>query len=168
MAWVLQRILHFSLTCHSLQHPQTSRPRPQERPGLFEKLRLAMTRNLHPVPPPAPAPTPAPPTALPPAAAPTTFTGHVRHLFTWRPDHTAPPVVEVSFAQGRKRNAAAGAPADDDSDIIRAEYVDDGPQDRNTQQPTTQQPITQQQRQPVVMQAVDTGEHGGGKSCFCC
>ncbi|KAG2118362.1 hypothetical protein DEU56DRAFT_143903 [Suillus clintonianus] len=166
MAWVLQRILHFSLSCDSLQHPQTSRPRPQQRPGLFKKLRLAVTQRS--LPPPVPAPAPAPPTALPPAAAPTNFTAHVRHLFTWRSDHAAPPVVEVPFAQGRKRVAAAGAPADDDSDIIRAEYSDDGPQDPNTQQPNTQEPNTQQQRQPVAMQVVGAGEHGGGRSCFCC
>ncbi|KAG2118377.1 hypothetical protein DEU56DRAFT_144764 [Suillus clintonianus] len=155
-------------------HSQISRPQPQQRPGRFKKLRLAMTRNPHPVPPPAPAPapTPAPPIALPPPAAPTTFTAHVRHLFTWRPDHAAPPVVEVPFAWGRKRNAAAGAPPDDDSDIIRAEYFDDDPQhpnaqQPNVQQPNTQQPDTQQQRQPVAI-PVDTGVHGVRKSCFCC
>ncbi|KAG2146241.1 hypothetical protein DEU56DRAFT_167764 [Suillus clintonianus] len=143
-------------------HSQISRPRPQQRPGRLKKLRLAMTRNPRPVPPPPPVPAPAPPTALPLAATHTTFTAHVQHLFTWRPDHAAPPVVEVPFAQGRKRNAAAGAPADDDPDIIRAEYLDDGPQD-----PDTQQRSTQEQQQPVATQ-VDTGQHRSGKSCFCC
>ncbi|KAG2112415.1 hypothetical protein DEU56DRAFT_201678 [Suillus clintonianus] len=128
--------------------PHTSRLQPQQRVGRFKKLGLAMTRSSHPGPPPAPAP---------PTTAPTTLKAHIRHLFTWRPDHAAPPVVDVPFAQGRKRNAAAGAPPDDDSDIIHAEYVEDPPQDPNTQQ----------QQQPVAAQG-DTGEHGGGKSCFCC
>ncbi|KAG2126811.1 hypothetical protein DEU56DRAFT_536217 [Suillus clintonianus] len=61
---------------------------------------------------------------LPPAAAPMTFKAHVRHLFTWRPDRAAPPVVEVPFAWGRQRHAAGGAPPDDDSDImIRADSI---------------------------------------------
>ncbi|KAG2118637.1 hypothetical protein DEU56DRAFT_138643 [Suillus clintonianus] len=155
-------------------HSQISRPRPQQRPGLFEKLRLTVTRR--PLPPPAPAPTSAPPTAIPPAAAPTpasptapppgtvptTFTAHVRHFFTWQTDHATPPVVDVPFAKGKERNAAADDPGRDE-DMVPDEYFDDLPQDPNA----TQQPNTQQQQQSVAMQ-VDAGEHGGGKSCFCC
>ncbi|KAG2137552.1 hypothetical protein DEU56DRAFT_352782 [Suillus clintonianus] len=144
---------------------------PQQLPGRFKKLRLAMTRNPHPVPPPAPAPAPAPapslttkqPTALPCATAPTTFKAHVRHLFTWRPDHAAPPVVDVPFAKGKERNAAADAPGRDE-DLVPDEYFDDLPQDPNA----TQQPNTQQQQQQLVAVQTDTGGHGGGKSCFCC
>ncbi|KAG2118379.1 hypothetical protein DEU56DRAFT_144911 [Suillus clintonianus] len=146
-------------------HPQTSRPRPQQRPGLFKKLRLAVTKRSPP--PPVPAPTPVPPTALPPAAAPTTFKAHVRHLFTWRPDHAAPPVVDVPFAKGKERNAAADAPGRDE-DLVPDEYFDDFPQDPNsTQRPNTQEPNTPQRQQPAAT-LVDTGEHVGGKSCCCC
>ncbi|KAG2111431.1 hypothetical protein DEU56DRAFT_214588 [Suillus clintonianus] len=130
-------------------HSQISRPRPQQRPGRFKKLRLTVTRR--PLLPIAPAPTSAPPTTLSPAAALTTFKAHIRHLFTWRPDHAAPPVVDVPFAWGQK---------------------DPNTQQPNTQQPNTQQPNTQQpntpQRQQPVAAQIDTGGHGGGKSCFCC
>ncbi|KAG2032269.1 hypothetical protein BDR03DRAFT_54793 [Suillus americanus] len=139
-----------SLTHSSLQHPQISRPQPQQRPGRFKKLRLAVTKNPRSGPPPAPAP----PTTLPPAVAPATFKSQLRHLLTWRSDHAAPPVVDVAFAQARERNAAAGASKPDD-DFVPDEYLDDYPPDPDTQQKST------------VVQ-VDTGEHGGGKSCFCC
>ncbi|KAG2141879.1 hypothetical protein DEU56DRAFT_979693 [Suillus clintonianus] len=49
-------------------HSQISRPLPQQRPGRFKKLRLAVTRRS--LPPPAHAPTLTSPTALPPVAAP--------------------------------------------------------------------------------------------------
>ncbi|KAG2032268.1 hypothetical protein BDR03DRAFT_54605 [Suillus americanus] len=91
-----------SLLHRSLQHPQISRPRPQQRPGRFKKLRLAVTRSSRSGFPPAPAPAPAPPTTLPPTAAPTTFKAQLRHLFTWRSDNSALPVVDVPFAQAKE------------------------------------------------------------------
>ncbi|KAG2151329.1 hypothetical protein DEU56DRAFT_752262 [Suillus clintonianus] len=94
---ILLRARAMLIVAHSSQAIST--PRPQQHSGRFKKLRLAMTRSPHPVSPP-PVPTPAPPTAPPLAATPMTFTAHVRHLFTWRLDHAAPPIVEVPFAGG--------------------------------------------------------------------
>jgi tetratricopeptide (TPR) repeat protein len=131
-------------------HPQISRPRPQQRPGRFKKLKLAMTKSPRSDPPPAPAP----PTTRPSPAAPATFKTQLRHLFTRQSDHATPPVVDVAFAQAKERNAAAGAPQPD-NDLILDEYSDDYQQDPDTQH-----------HQSTVAQ-LDTGEHGGGKSCFC-
>ncbi|KAG2112421.1 hypothetical protein DEU56DRAFT_202050 [Suillus clintonianus] len=128
-------------------HSQISRPRPQQRPGHFKKLRFAMTKNPHPAPPPAS-----------PAAATSNIKAQLKHLFTWRSDHAAPSVVDVPFAKGKERNAAADDPGPD-KDMVPDEYFDDLPQSSDTQQPNTQQ-------QQVVK--VGTGDHGGGKSCFCC
>ncbi|KAG1761138.1 hypothetical protein EDD22DRAFT_954287 [Suillus occidentalis] len=112
--------IKMAMTLHLISFGECMTPRPQQRPGRSKKFRLAMTRSPHSVPPPAPVPAPiqAPPTALRPL-----------------PPAAAPPIVEVPFAQGRKPNAAAGAPADNDSDIIHAEYLDDGLKDPNMQQP---------------------------------
>ncbi|KAG2345926.1 hypothetical protein BDR05DRAFT_988531 [Suillus weaverae] len=146
------------------QHAQISRPRPQQRPGRLKRLRLAMTKNLRSAPPPAtasapgpgPAPTHAPPTTTPPAAVPTTITAWPGNLFTRPPHHATPPVVDVPFAQGKERNAAAGAPGKN-SDIVP--YED---QDLDTTQPDT----NMQQQQQAVAVHIDPDEHGGGKSLF--
>ncbi|KAG1792037.1 uncharacterized protein HD556DRAFT_585341 [Suillus plorans] len=140
------------------QHSQISRPGLQQRPGRLKRLGLAMTRR----PQEAPAPAPASPTTSPPVAVTTTIKTHLRHLFSRSPHHALPPVVEVPFAQGRLRNAAAGAPGSEHS-LIRDE--DPLPPDPNAQQHRQQQ---QQQQQQVVAVHTDPGEHGGGKSCVCC
>ncbi|KAG2051196.1 WD40 repeat-like protein [Suillus hirtellus] len=127
---------------------QSSGPRLQQRAGRLKRLGLAMTRM------PQSLPAPAPPATSPPVATTTTFKTHIRRLFTLPLHHATPPVVDVPFAQGRQRNAAAGAPGSEHS-LIRDE--DALPEDPNTQQ----------QHQPVAGQ-VDTGEHGGGLSCCCC
>ncbi|KAG2338712.1 WD40 repeat-like protein [Suillus weaverae] len=127
------------------QHSQISRPRPQQRSGRLKKLRDAMTRT------PRSAPPPVPPTAPPPVAAATTFKSHLRHLFTLSPHHATPPVVNVPFAKGKERNAAAGAPGNN-PDIVP--YED---QDLNT---THVDPNTQQQQQAVAVH-IDPDEHGG-------
>ncbi|KAG1789660.1 uncharacterized protein HD556DRAFT_773289 [Suillus plorans] len=135
------------------QYSQISQPRLQQRAGRLgrlKRLRLAMTRRPQSVPVPAPAP----PATSPPVAAAATFKTHLRRLFTLPLHHATPPAVDVPFAQGRQRNAAAGAPGSDDS-LIRDE------------DPPSQDPNMQQQQQPVAVQ-VDTGEHGGGLSCCCC
>ncbi|KIK40717.1 hypothetical protein CY34DRAFT_806892 [Suillus luteus UH-Slu-Lm8-n1] len=135
------------------QYSQNSRPRPQQRPGRLKKLRLAMTRT------PRSAPPPAPPTTSPPVTTTTSFKAHLRHIFT-RPSHNAtPPVVDVPFAKGKERNAAAGAPGKDPNIISDEDY-----ERLNT---TQQDPNTQLQQQAVAVH-VDPGEHGGGKSCICC
>ncbi|KAG2153627.1 uncharacterized protein EDB93DRAFT_204215 [Suillus bovinus] len=113
------------------QHSQISRPRPPQRPGHLKRLRLTITRTPRSAPPPAPA------TTSTPVEATTTLKKHLRRLFTLPPHRGTLPVVDVSFAKGRLRNAAAGAPGN----------------------PNTQQ-------QPVVAQ-VDTGQHGRGRSCCC-
>jgi thiamine pyrophosphokinase len=135
------------------QYPHISRPRPQQRPGRLKRLKLAMKRTSRSAHPPVPPTTPLP---VPVA---TTFKTHLRHLFNWTTRHATPPFVNVPFAQGRQRNAAAGAPGSDHSLIRDEDYHGPPSPDPNTQQ--------QQQQQPVTVQ-VDTGEHGGGRSCCCC
>ncbi|KAG1762316.1 hypothetical protein EV702DRAFT_1164927 [Suillus placidus] len=92
------------------EHPQIARPRPQQRPGRFKRLRLAVTRSPRSGPPPAPAQ----PTTLSPAAAPTTFKAQLRHLFIRRSNYAAPPIIDVPFTQAKEHDAAAGAPKPDD------------------------------------------------------
>ncbi|KAG2351718.1 hypothetical protein BDR07DRAFT_1467142, partial [Suillus spraguei] len=53
-----------------------------------------------------------------------------------------PPVVNVPFAQGKERNAAAGAPGKDPDIVPDDEDIDTTHPDPNTQQ-----------QQPVVVQA---------------
>ncbi|KAG1799683.1 uncharacterized protein HD556DRAFT_58667 [Suillus plorans] len=130
------------------QHSQISRSRPQQRPGRLKRLRLAMTRT------PRSAPLPVPPTTT---TTTTTFKTYLRYLFTWLPHHAMPPVVDVPFAQGRQRNAAAGAPGSEHS-LIR---------DEDYHEPPTPDPNSRQQKQTVAVQA-DTGQHGGGRPYCCC
>ncbi|KAG1889118.1 uncharacterized protein F5891DRAFT_987431 [Suillus fuscotomentosus] len=92
------------------------------------------------------------PTTSPPAAAPTTIMARLVNLVPWRSDHAGTPVVDVPFAQGRHRYAAADAPGSEHS-LIRDEDYHGSP---------TPDPNSQQQQQ------VDAGEHGGGRSRRCC
>ncbi|KAG1859090.1 hypothetical protein C8R48DRAFT_674078 [Suillus tomentosus] len=78
-----------------------------------------MTRRPQEAPTIAPAPPATSPpvtTTSPPVAAAaaatttTTFKIHLRRLFALPLHHATQPVVDVPFAQGRQRNAAAGAP----------------------------------------------------------
>lgn len=112
-----------------------------------QRLRLAMMRPLS-VSPPVPSTTPPPSTS---------FKTHLRYLFTRPPHHATPPVVDVPFAQGKERNAAAD-PKDVDDNLIRDEDYHGTP---------TPDPNIHQQHQAVIVQ-VDTGEHGRGLSCCCC
>jgi hypothetical protein len=134
------------------QYSQNSRPRPQQQSGRLKKFKLAMMRT------PRSAPPPVPPTTPPPVATTTTLKTQLRHIFTRPPHHAMPPVVDVSFAQGKERNAAAGAPGKDPNIVP---YED---QDLNT---TQLDPTTQQQQQAIAVH-IDPGEHGGGRSCCCC
>lgn len=109
-----------------------------------------MTRTLRSAPP------PAPPTTSPPVTVTTSFKTHLRHIFTRPSYHATPPVVDVAFAQGLQRNAAAG-PKDVDDDLIR---------DEDYHGPPTPDPNLQQQQQAAAVQ-VDLGEHGRGRSCCC-
>ncbi|KAG2032012.1 hypothetical protein BDR03DRAFT_1015566 [Suillus americanus] len=121
------------------QHSQIFRPQPQRRSGHLKRLRLAMTRTPHSASPPAPAP----PTTPPPVAAATTLRTHLRHLFTRPSHHAGPPVVEVPYAQGLQRYAAAGAPGSEHS-LIR---------DEDYHGPPTPDPNLQQQH-PVAVQMI--------------
>ncbi|KAG2113800.1 uncharacterized protein F5147DRAFT_34215 [Suillus discolor] len=133
------------------QHSRNFQLRPQQRHERLKKLRIAMTRV-----PRSPRPL-VRSTTSPPVAATTTFKTYLRRLFTMPLHHATPPVIDVPFAQGRQRNAAAGAPGSDDS-LIRDEDHHGTPSlDLNTQQ----------QHQPVAVQ-VDAGEHGGGLCCCYC
>jgi hypothetical protein len=152
------------------QHSQISQPRPQQRHGRLKRLRLAMTRIPHSAPSPAPTPAsptiPSPPTTPAPVTAARTFRTQLRHLFTRPPHHATPLVVDVPFAKAKERNAAADAPGKD-PDIVpyeEGEDLDATQPDPNAQQ----QPQPQQQSPPAVAVQVDTGEHGGGRSCCCC
>ncbi|KAG1812579.1 uncharacterized protein BJ212DRAFT_1578759 [Suillus subaureus] len=134
------------------QYSQNFLPRPQQRPRRLKRLRLAITRTPHSAPP------PVSPTIAPPVAAAAALKTHLRHLFTRPPHHAIPPVVEVPFAKGKERNAAADAPGKDPNIVP---YED---QDVDTTQPD---PNIQQQQQVIAVH-IDPGEHGGGKSCVCC
>ncbi|KAG1816475.1 uncharacterized protein BJ212DRAFT_1354986 [Suillus subaureus] len=105
----------------------------------------------------APRPAPVAPTTLLPVATATTFRTHLRHLFNRPPHHATPPVIDVFYAQGLQRYAAAGAPGSEHS-LIR---------DEDYHGPPTPDPNLQQQQQPGTTEA-DRGEHGGGWSCCCC
>ncbi|KAG1863564.1 hypothetical protein DFJ58DRAFT_839088 [Suillus subalutaceus] len=139
------------------QHSQASKPRPQQRHGRLKRLKLAMTRSPHPPPPPVAAP----PTTPPPVAADTTFRTHLRHLFARSSHHATSPVVDVPFTKAKERTVAADAPGKDPNIVP---YEDQDP-DTTQPDPNTQQP-QQRQQQPVAVQ-VDTGEHGGSRSCCC-
>jgi hypothetical protein len=166
------RSFFFSLSHHSLQHSQNSRPQPQQHHRRLTKLRLTLTRSPHSAPP------PVPPTTLPPITTTNTFKTHLQHIFARPPHHAMPPVVDVPFAKGKEvrpvdftitvswmsdddlqRNAAAGARGQD-PDIVPDEDYED--------LDTTQQDPNMQPQPQAVSVHVDPGEHGGGKSCVCC
>ncbi|KAG1802350.1 uncharacterized protein BJ212DRAFT_1439180, partial [Suillus subaureus] len=83
-------------------------------------------------------------------ATPTTFISRIRSARL--------PIVDAPLAQGKERNAAAGAPPKDDDDLIRDEdYVSPPPSPTPGSQPrSAARPIN-----------VTFGEHGSGRSCFC-
>ncbi|KAG1777065.1 hypothetical protein EV702DRAFT_1197724 [Suillus placidus] len=96
---------NFFRECKKLRtHPRT---------GRLKRLRLAVMRSEMNL-----TPAPAPPTTPPSVATATTFKTHLQHLFTRLPHHAMPPVVDVPFAQGKERNAAAG-PKDVDDDLMK-------------------------------------------------
>ncbi|KIK37622.1 hypothetical protein CY34DRAFT_15599 [Suillus luteus UH-Slu-Lm8-n1] len=124
------------------------KPQPQQQSGRPKKIRLAMTRT------PRPAPSPASPTTPPPVTVATSFKNQLRHIFTRPPQHAMPPVVDVPL----RRCNAAGGPKDMDDDLIRDEDYNGPPMSDPNEQ--------QQQKAAIVL--TDTGEHGGGRSCWCC
>ncbi|KAG1751500.1 uncharacterized protein EDB91DRAFT_1078270 [Suillus paluster] len=86
-----------------------------------------------------------------------TFTARLNHLSTWWPvraSHASPLNVDVPFAWGDLRHAAAGAPSHIDDDLIRDEdYVPPPSPNPNSQPPPTG--------------GNSTGEHGSGRLCGC-
>ncbi|KAG1728240.1 hypothetical protein EDD22DRAFT_1054187 [Suillus occidentalis] len=83
----------------------------------------------------------------------TTRTHNVSSLWPVRRSHTQPRIADVPLAQAKERNAAAGAPKQDE-DIVPDEYSN----------PPSPNPDSQQQAAAVQPA---TGEHGGDRSCFC-
>lgn len=122
----------------SLDFPATS-PLP---PNRFPSAQATTQSRFARLPPPSKSST----------ATPTTFKSRIRHLLVGL------RIVNVSLAQGKQRNAAAGAPAKDDNDLIRDEdYVSPPPSPTPGSQP-------QSAARPIN---VTSGEHGSGRSCFC-
>ncbi|KAG1771254.1 hypothetical protein EDD22DRAFT_842834 [Suillus occidentalis] len=91
--------------------------------------------------------TPAPTTTQFSTINTSTLTSHLYRLWPLQTNHT---IVDVPLALGKLRNAAAGAPGDDD-DLIRDEdYVS----------PPTLSPNSR----PGI---ASLGQHGSGRCCFC-
>ncbi|KAG2093915.1 uncharacterized protein F5147DRAFT_720483 [Suillus discolor] len=94
---------------------------------------------------------------LPPAsqsstAVPTTFKSRIRHL------SARLPIVDVPLAQGKERNAAAGAPPKRNDDWI--------PDEDHVFPPPSPTPGSQPQSAARPIN-VTSGEHGNDHSCFC-
>ncbi|KAG0701102.1 hypothetical protein DFH29DRAFT_928491 [Suillus ampliporus] len=126
-----------------------SPPQPRPRPGLLKRLFASTPRAAR---------RPTPPTTRSSTTPPVKFRARLQHLLTREPVHpdAAPPIVRVDVpcAKGKERNAAADATGNDE-DLVPVEYFDTHPPDPNSQQPT-------------AVARVNTGEHGSGRSCFCC
>jgi hypothetical protein len=93
------------------------------------------------------------------APASTTLKSRLHSLSTWRPlqtGHASSAIVDVPLAQGKERNAAAGAPRKDDEWIPYEDHVSPPP----SPNPDSQQPSAARQIK------TDTGEHGSSR-CFC-
>ncbi|KAG2741924.1 hypothetical protein P692DRAFT_201810016 [Suillus brevipes Sb2] len=100
-----------------------------------------------------------PPTTLSSVPASTTLKSRLYSLSTWRSlqrDHASPAIVDVPLAQGKERNAAAGAPRKDDEWIPYEDHVSPPP----SPNPDSQQPSAAGQIK------ANTGEHGSNW-CFC-
>ncbi|KAG0705583.1 hypothetical protein DFH29DRAFT_1077535 [Suillus ampliporus] len=109
-------------------HPQTSRPRPQQRSGRLTRLRLAVKRTPRPAPPPAPPTTQSSATA-PPTLSPSTTPINLA-------DRSCSATRRrCSFCAGQARNAVAGAPHPNDDYIHDEDY--DPPLNPDTQQQST-------------------------------
>lgn len=94
------------------------------------------------------------------APASSTFKSRLHHLSTWRPfqtGHTSPAIVNVSFAQGKERNAAAGAPRKDDEWIPYEDHVSP---------PPSPNPDSRQLNAAGQIKT-DAEEHGSSRLCFC-
>lgn len=94
---------------------------------------------------------------LPPAsqsstAVPTTFKSRIRNL------SARLPIVDVPLAQGKERNAAAGAPRKRNDDWI--------PDEDHVSPPPSPTPGSQPQSAARPIN-VTSGEHGNDHSCFC-
>ncbi|KAG1845678.1 hypothetical protein DFJ58DRAFT_843666 [Suillus subalutaceus] len=129
------------------EYRHISQPQPRQRFAFLKRLRLAVANTARPSAP------PAQPTTLSSTSAPITFNTRLQRLLPRRHAlHTAPPIVDVAYAKGKERNAAADDPGPD-KDVVPYEYLDEEPE-------------SQQQATSVAVQA-NSGEHGSGRSCFC-
>jgi hypothetical protein len=127
------------------EYRHVSRPQPRQRFAFLKRLRLSVMNTARSSTP------PAQPTTLSSASTPITFNARLQRLLPRRHVlRTGPPVVDVAYAKGKERNAAADAP-EPDTDLIPEEYFD-------------QEPESQPQSTSVADQA-NSGEHD--RSCFC-
>ncbi|KAG1902686.1 uncharacterized protein F5891DRAFT_1022938 [Suillus fuscotomentosus] len=121
-----------------LQFPATAPlPRPIVKPN-DDNYRLTTTQSSTPTP--------------------TTFKYRLSTWWSLQTDHASSAIVNVPLAQGKERNAAAGAPRRKNDEWIPDEDHVSPPPSPN---PDSQQPITAGQVR------TNAGEHGGSQLCFC-
>ncbi|KAG1721356.1 hypothetical protein EDD22DRAFT_974742 [Suillus occidentalis] len=118
-------------------------------------IRTWFTLSLFPATSPLPrshiSQPPAPPTSQSSAINTSpTLPSRLHRLWPLQTNHKSPPTVDVPLAPGKLRNAAAGAPGDDDDLIRDEEYVP----------PPSPSPNSR----PGIANA---GQHGSGRFCFC-
>ncbi|OAX34020.1 WD40 repeat-like protein [Rhizopogon vinicolor AM-OR11-026] len=88
--------------------------------------------------------------------APITFKTRLANWWSAHAGHAAPPIVNVLIAPGKQRNAAAGAPKQQDEELVRDEYCDD---DLPLKNPNSQQ--------STAAALANAGDHGSDQFCFC-
>ncbi|OAX35336.1 WD40 repeat-like protein [Rhizopogon vinicolor AM-OR11-026] len=94
----------------------------------------------------------------PPGPVSTTVRSRILHVSNWWPMHAGhahPPIVDVPFAQGYERNAAAGAPKG------KGGYI----RDEDFDPPNPPPPPNPSSLQPSATVQITTGVHGGGRLC---
>ncbi|KAG2052695.1 WD40 repeat-like protein [Suillus hirtellus] len=92
------------------------------------------------------------------APTPTTFKSRLSTWWSLQTNHASPAIVDVPLAQGKERNAAAGAPRRKNDEWI--------PDEDHVSSPPSPNPDS---RQPTTAGQVKTnaGEHGSSGLCFC-
>ncbi|KAG1752474.1 uncharacterized protein EDB91DRAFT_1243239 [Suillus paluster] len=135
-----------------LNFPVTS-PLP---PNYFSSVQATTRRFSHLDPQESSRSTPPPLVIQSSATTSTTFMSLLHNLSTWWPVRPGHPFVDVPLAQGKERNAGAGAPKINEGWIRDEDYIPSTPPSSN---PDSQQPSAAAQ--------ITTGEHGSGRLCGC-